>query len=182
MPAAPSLDDLLDFEREWDRVLVEVLSAQLPWTVHPAHGNAQLVPPYVTAEFMFAGEAPTGAGGDQPQARAASGRMYDAVSFAGAVTCQIAVNRKWLVGTTGATGDPSAAAAQAALTSVRGGLRRCFMPSQALFKSPLRWYQLRTVMVGDASRDIDELRDLDITTQRFALEFAILPESWPAGQ
>lgn len=175
MTQAPTVDDLLEFEAEWDRALVQVLG-QLPFPIRAAHGNDELVTPCMTCVWAFGGEAPASAGGDQPFARNAAGHVFDGISFLATVTVEILVNRKWLNGA-------GAAANRKELARVRGGLRRLFLPSVGAFNSvSLPWYQLRTVAFGEALRDIDEVRDLDITTQRIALQWAILPEAWPAGQ
>ena len=171
---APTLEALLDFEAEWDRIIVLVLRG-LPFPVHPLHDDAELKAPCLNAEFQFSGEAPASTGATLPQQRAVAGRLFDATSFAGAFTIETLVNRKWLNG-------ENAVENRATLSRVRGGIRRLFMPSTQAFTPFLRWYSLQTVDVGVTMREIDETRDLDRTVFAFGINFAILTTAWPLGQ
>lgn len=165
MPA-PSLDYLLDFETNWDAAIAMVFSA-LPYPVNPAHGSAELVAPYVTAVFSFLGEASGAPGATQPLERNGGGNVFDGVTFRGRIRFEVVVDRT--------------KAKTTQLTAARGGIRRLMLPSSSAFSADtLPYYSIYWLEMADPGpREIDVMRDQDITPLVWDLRFAVRPAAWP---
>lgn len=170
MPA-PSLAALLDFESQFESAAQAILASSGINAFISQH-EAKL-PPIATGISFDVGSAfdeltilPLGGQTVQQQ--------QDFFRYQGSLTVEVSVSRD-------TSPDPANGAASF-LGQVRALVRAAFMQSQWPFQdSNLPWLRVSQIRPDGTTSGFQQVRNVDIVSLRFAVDYAIQPSAWPAG-
>lgn len=159
MPAT-TLDELYDFESQFDFALKAVLDPAIAATHTPSTPLDTAHTPFITAEFNLRGPAgPTGTA----LLRGATSDIYPE-TYSGEFVINLITNRQ-------VSGAPNA---------LRGKLRQIMLPKAQAFNSTvLPWLEMLSLEETASNREIDTELDTDRTAMTYTVIFGIRPDAWP---